>query len=163
MESSATRSPVRALRAIAVLVIVAGAVFVVAGVFTWFVVRDQLADENITVSDDADNFAGDPVDGPFTAYAEANTIERHGLEASEGLTYAELEQDDPRRDTVMTASFLRASLFTSIVAFGVAFFAFGVGLVLIVIGVALLRIRRQFDDLVEPAVVTPTARPLSGP
>ena len=113
----------RALRTIAVVVIVAGAMFAVAGVVTWFVVRDQLADENITVSDDADRFAGDPVDGPLTAYEQANTIERHGLEASDGLTYAELEQDDPRRDTVMTASFLRASLFTSVVAFGVAAFA----------------------------------------
>ena len=76
---------------------------------------------------------------------QANTIERHGLEASDGLTYAELEQDDPRRETVMTASFLRASLFTSVVAFGVAVFAFGIGLVLILIGVALLRIHRRLE------------------
>ena len=100
----------------------------------------------ITVSEDADHFAGDPVDGPLTAYEEANTIERHGLEASGGLTYAQLEQDDPRRDTVMTASFLRASLFTSVVAFGVAAFAFGVGVVLIIIGVALLRIHGRLEE-----------------
>jgi hypothetical protein len=136
----------RALRTLAVLVIVAGALFSVAGVFTWFVVKGQLADEHITVSDDADYFAGEPVDGPFTAYSEANTIERHGLEASDGLTYAQLPQDDPRRDTVMTASFLRASLFTSVVAFGVAFFAFGIGIVLILIGFALLRVHRAFED-----------------
>ena len=42
----------------------------------------------------------------------------------------------------MTASFLRASLFTSVVAFGVAFFAFGLGIVLILVGWALLRIER---------------------
>ena len=65
MGSSDTAASTRALRTIAVLVIVAGAVFAVAGVVTWFVVRDQLADENITVSDDADRFAGDPVDGPL--------------------------------------------------------------------------------------------------
>ena len=145
MESPDTSASVRPLHTLAVLVIVAGAVFAVAGLVTWFVVRDQLADENITVSEDADNFAGDPVDGPFTAYAEANTIERHALEASDGNTYAELEQDDPRRDTVMTASFLRASLFTSIVAFGVAAFAVGVGVVLIVLGVALLWIHRRLE------------------
>ena len=151
MEPAHTRAPTRALRTIAVLVIVAGAIFAVAGVITWFVVRDQLADENITVSDDADRFAGDPVDGPLTAYEEANTIERHGLEASEGLTYAELEQDDPRRDTVMTASFLRASLFTSVVAFGVAAFSAGIGVVLILIGVALLRIHRRLGVQVVAA------------
>jgi hypothetical protein len=149
MEPTHTTSTTRVLRTLGILVIVAGAVISVAGVVTWFVVKDQLADENITVSDDADRFAGDPVDGPFTAYEQANTIERHGLEASDGLTYAELDQDDPRRDTVMTASFLRSSLFTSVVAFGVAFFAFGIGIVLILIGVALLRIHRGFEGPAE--------------
>jgi hypothetical protein len=149
MGSSDTVASTRALRTIAIVVIVAGALFSVAGVVTWFVVRDQLADENITVSDDADRFAGDPVDGPLTAYEQANTIERHGLEASDGLTYAELEQDDPRRDTVMTASFLRASLFTSVVAFGVAAFALGIGVVLILVGVALLRIHRRLAVVAE--------------
>ena len=42
----------------------------------------------------------------------------------------------------MTASFLRASLFTSVVSFGVAFFAFGVGIILILVGWSLLRIDR---------------------
>ena len=59
MGSSEIGTSTRALRTIAVLVIVAGAVFAVAGVVTWFVVQDQLADEHITVSDDADHFAGD--------------------------------------------------------------------------------------------------------
>jgi hypothetical protein len=115
---------------------------IVAGVVTWAVVRDQLAAENITVSDDAPFAAGRSVEGPFTAYAQAEAINDHALAASNGLTYAELEQDDPVRTTVMTASFLRASLFTSVVAFGVAFFAFGIGIVLILIGWALMRVDR---------------------
>ena len=125
------------IRLLSILVIVAGAVFVVAGAVTWFVVRDQLAAEKIIVSDDAERFAGWEVDGPFTAYAEANVIEKHALEASGGKTYAELDREDPTRETVMTASFLRSSLFTSVVAFGVAFMAAGLGLILILIGVAL--------------------------
>jgi len=43
----------------------------------------------------------------------------------------------------MTASFLRSSLFTSVVAFGVAVMAAGLGLVLVVIGVALLLAARR--------------------
>ncbi len=134
------------LRLISVIVIVAGAIMVVAGVVTWFVVRDQLSNEKIVVSDDADFLAGWDVNGPFTAYAQADIINTHALEATDGLTYAQLERDDPRRDTVMTASFLRASLFTSVVAFGVAFFAFGVGIVLILIGWALLRLDRALRE-----------------
>jgi hypothetical protein len=131
------------LRVLAILVILGGLILSAAGVVTWIVVTDQLSDEKIVVSDDADNFAGDDVDGPFTAYAEAEVIQKHALEASDGLTYAELDQDDPRRETVMTASFLRASLFTSVVAFGVAAFAFGLGVLLIIVGWALLRINKS--------------------
>jgi hypothetical protein len=131
------------LRLLAFAVVLGGLILVVAGAFTWYVVRDQLSDEKITVSDDADHFGGDPVDGPLTAYAEADVINEHALEETDGLTYAQLDQDDPRRDTVMTASFLRASLFTSVVSFGVAAFAFGLGLLLLLIGWALLRIERS--------------------
>ena len=109
---------------------------------TWFVVRDQLAAEKIVVSEDAPFLAGQDVNGPFSAYAETEAINDHALEASGGLTYAELDREDPTRDTVMTASFLRASLFTSVVSFGVAFFAFGVGIILILVGWSLLRIDR---------------------
>jgi hypothetical protein len=106
-------------------------------VVTWFAVRSQLAAEHVTVSQDASAFAGDEVDGPFTAYVEANTIEKHALDATVGKTYAELAQNDPKRQTAMTASFLRASLYTSVVAFGVAAMAAAIGVVLILIGWAL--------------------------
>jgi uncharacterized membrane protein len=134
--------PLARVRVLGLVVVVAGCILTIAGLVTWFVVQEQLDDENITVSDDADNFAGESVEGPFTAYAEADAIEGHALEASGGKTYAELEQDDPTRETVMTASFLRSSLFTSVVAFGVAAMAFALGLVLIVIGLALAMIAR---------------------
>ena len=67
MATSDASKITRALRTIGVLVIVAGAIFSVAGVVTWFIVKDQLSDEKITVSEDADHFAGKPVEGPFTA------------------------------------------------------------------------------------------------
>lgn len=137
------RTGTGALRVLAILVIVGGAILMVAGAVTYLVVQQTLSDENITVSDDADNFAGEKVEGPFTAYAQAEVINDHALEETDGLTYAELERDDPRRDTVMTASFLRASLFTSVVSFGVAAFAFGLGILLILIGWALLRVDRS--------------------
>lgn len=88
----------------------------VAGSVTWFMVQDQLSDARITVAEDADMFAGDDVDGPFSAYAQAQVIDKHALESTDGKTYAELDQDDPLREVAMSASFLRASLFTSVVA-----------------------------------------------
>ena len=122
---------------IGLVVMVAGVIFAVAGVVTWFVVADQLAAENITVSEDAEYLAGQDVTGRFTAYAEAQVINQHALEATGGKTYAELDREDPARTTAMQASFLRASLFTSVVAFGVAALATVLGILLVLIGWAL--------------------------
>ena len=133
---------------------------IVAGVFTWFNVKGHLEDERITVSDDAERFAGDDVNGPFTAYAEAEVIQKHALEATDGQTYAELPQDSELRQTAMTASFLRASLFTSVVSFGVAFMAAGLGVVLILIGWALMKIGRQ-EMATVPATVSEPDRETS--
>ena len=141
-------------RIVAIVSIIAGAIMIVVGVAVYFVVQEELSDEKITVSDDADNFAGEPVDGPFTAYAEAEVIKEHALEAGGGKTYAELDQDDPKRDTVMTASFLRASLFTSVVAFGVATLVAGLGVLFILLGLGFLGIVKRLDER-APAVVTP--------
>jgi hypothetical protein len=131
------RRPGSKVRLLGLLVIVAGAILLVAGVATYVVVAATLGDQQITVSDDAGQFAGQPVDQPWEAYAQANIIAEHASEIAGGRTYAQLPQDDPNRQTVMTASFLQASLFTSVVAFGVAALAAGLGVVFILIGLAL--------------------------
>ena len=136
---------VKSLRVLSLLVMIAGVLLIAAGAITWFVVADQLGDEHIVVSDDADHFAGSDVQDPLTAYAQANTIKKHALEASDGKTYAQLAQDDPVRQTVMTASFLRASLFTSVVSFGVALFAVVMGVLMIIIGYVLRRLSGMVD------------------
>ena len=156
MTTDTTPARTGTVRVLAILVIVAGAIMVAAGVVTWIAVQNTLADENITVSEDATYFAGDAVDGPLTAYSEAQTIEKHALESSNGRTYAELPRDDPNRQTVMTGSFLRASLFTSVVAFGVAAMAAALGVVLVLIGIALLRLGRL------AVVAAPTAARTAG-
>src|SRR4051794_30074735 len=129
-------------RIIAIVMLVVGVFMIVAGVTTYYIVHRELTDEHITVSDDATNFQGKSVEGPFTAYAQATVIKKHALEIGGGKTYAQLPQDDPNRDTVMTASFLQASLFTSVVAFGVAAFVSVMGVVLMLLGWVLVRIGR---------------------
>src|SRR5690242_4015017 len=122
------------------LVIIAGAVLVVAGVVTYGLVSSTLADQHITVSSDAAHFGGQRVTQPWQAYAQANVIGKHATELAGGKTYAELPQNDPNRQTVMIASFLQASLFTSVVAFGVAVLAVVLGILFILIGMALRRV-----------------------
>jgi len=121
--------------------IVLGVVLIVGGVGTWFTVGNTLAKEKITTSEDA-CLPGRTVRGPFTAYCEAQVIEKHALEATGGKYYAEMARDDPARQTAATASFLRASLFTSVVAFGVAAQAVGMGLLFILIGLGMREVEQ---------------------
>ena len=135
-----TKSSSGSVRVVGIIVAVLGVIFLVAGIFTYAMVSHTLAAENITVSDDAKHFAGKQVKGPFTAYFQADIIATHAEGIAGGKTYAEMAQDDPKRETVMDASFLRASLFTSVVAFGVAAFVAVMGAVLILIGWVLMKL-----------------------
>jgi hypothetical protein len=66
----------------------------------------------------------------------------HKVPCVTAKTYAELDREDPLRETAMSASFLRASLFTSVVAFGVAAMAIGLGITLILVAMALMSVAR---------------------
>ncbi|QZN85003.1 aromatic ring-opening dioxygenase LigA [Cellulomonas sp. C5510] len=137
MSTVAATGGSKAARVIGIISAVAGLVLIIAGGVTWGSVSSHLADENITVSEDAANFGGQPVTTPWTAFAQADIINHHALDATGGKTYAELDREDPLRDTAMNASFLRASLFTSVVAFGVAALVMGLGVMFILVGYAL--------------------------
>ena len=129
------------------LSVVIGSLLIIGGVATWILVSTTLADQKITVSDDASCLAGDEVDGPFSAFCEAMVIDKHALAATGGLRYAELGKDDPKRETAMTASFLQASLFTSVVAFGVAAMAIAIGVLFILIGLGIRDVTNRIRDL----------------
>ncbi|MBB1509012.1 aromatic ring-opening dioxygenase LigA [Tessaracoccus sp. MC1756] len=151
----------KATKLVGILSIIAGVVLIVAGAVTWTQVSSQLKAENITVPGDSTfmngAYAGKEVTGPLSAFAQADTINMHALAGSEGKTYAELgslareaeaagdtaaaEEFNKQRNTVMNGSFLRASLFTSVVAFGVAALVIGLGILFALIGWALTTIR----------------------
>lgn len=147
------------LKTAGIVSLIMGALFTLTGALTWGVITSQLAAEKITVPADASFMAGAKVQDPLSALAQADTINRHALEGSNGLTYAELgaaaraasqagdtakaEELSQQRTTVMNGSFLRASLFTSVLSYGVSLFAIGVGLTLLVLGWALNKVGAQ--------------------
>ncbi len=143
--TTSTTSTTTTPTVLGILTIVAGIVLAISGAFAWGAVQVNLAQENITVSSDSPRWADQPVDGPLTAYQEAEMINQHYLEATGGLTYAELDREDERRGTAMNASFLRASLFTSVVSFGVAAMAMGLGVVLTMVGTAITSLAGRRD------------------
>lgn len=117
--------------------IILGAILILAGTGTWVLVSTTLADQAIVVADDASCLAGDEVNGPFSAFCQAQVIQKHTLDATGGKTYAELDREDPLRETAMNSAFLQSSLFTSIVAFGVSGMAILMGIVFIMIGLGI--------------------------
>ena len=111
--------------------------------------------------------AGKPVAGPFTAYAQAAAINHHALEGANGKTYAQIGADarvlkaklaaeglskeeiakNPdvkaladTRDQTMNGSFLRASLFTSVISYGVSALVMGLGVLFGLLGFALIKL-----------------------
>jgi hypothetical protein len=131
--------------------------------------------------------AGKPVAGPFTAYAQANAINHHALEGANNRTYAQLGADAKvlktklaaagatkadiakdkgvialadARDNTMTGSFLRASLFTSVISFGVAALVIGLGFLFGLLGFALVKVSAP---AVAPAAPVKTSAPTKTP
>lgn len=133
MDTSSDRT---AASPIGIVLIVLGIVLAVGGITTFAVVGATLADERITTSEDA-CLPNRGVADPFTAYCEAMIIETHAREATGGRTYAELDREDPLREVAMNGSFLRASLFTSVVAFGVGALAALLGVLFLLTGIGL--------------------------
>lgn len=129
-------------RAASIASIVLGVLLVIGGIATWVAVSNTLSNQKIVTSEDA-CLPSRTVAGPFTAYCQAKVIEQHALEATDGLYYAEMDREDPLRATAATASFLQASLFTSVVAFGVAGMAIGMGFLFVLIGLGIRDVEQR--------------------
>ena len=111
--------------------------------------------------------AGKPVAGPFTAYAQANAINFHALAGANGRTYAQIGDDAKvlkaklaadglskeavaadegvlalaaTRTSTMNGSFLRASLFTSVISYGLSALVIGLGVLFGLLGFALTKV-----------------------
>ncbi|MFO8075320.1 MAG: hypothetical protein R6T85_04300 [Egibacteraceae bacterium] len=132
-------------RLASIAAITLGVILILGGIATWTIVSSTLAEQRITTPDDA-CLPGRDVTGPFTAYCQADIIQQHALESTDGQTYAELERDDPLRDTAMNASFLQASLFTSVLAFGVSAMAAAVGVLFVLIGLGMRDVSEHLID-----------------
>ena len=156
----------RSARFAGLLSFVAGVLMLVCGAFAWGATSTQLASENITVANDAPAFAGSKVVGPLTAFYQAEVVKQHIRAASDGLTYAELvakvqeakdagdtataEQLQTTRTMVETGNFVRASLLTSVMAFGVSALVMGAGLLFSCLGWGLYRLSAVHAQDAEP-------------
>ncbi len=120
--------------------LVLGVVFVVSGVYMMTEgqnakneVRDAIVAENIITAGDS-SIPNVQVNSAATAKAQADVIEKHYLGITGGLTYAELDRDDPLRETAFTAANLRTSLNLAVMGFKVSDLVIGMGIFMVAIG-----------------------------
>jgi hypothetical protein len=165
----------------AVLVLL-GITCIVVGLLGRAEVSDRLEQEQIVGTPDS-SISGETVDSGSEAKIFADTIRKHTLEATGGLTYAEMPRavfedtgkpvpddevdkalasgdaiDNPERQIWITSTALSTALNTSYFAESVATFTIVVGLALILIGIGLLVLTRNASR-VEPR---PGATPAAG-
>ena len=122
-------------------VTVAGIVEILVGVAAWAVVSKRLADEKIVIPGSARWFPNRTVRDPLTAFEEAEVVRQIALKATGERTYGEMAEDDPMSRMALDASLIRSSLFTAILAFGMAATQVALGAVFVVIGEALTTAR----------------------
>ena len=111
----------------------AGAYMVIEGRNAKDEVRNAIVAENIITTEDA-SIPNVQVNSAATARAQADIIEEHYLDITGGLTYSELDRDDPLRETAFTAANLRTSLNLAVMGFEVSNLVIGLGAFMIVIG-----------------------------
>ena len=161
MSSTVTVGSARGVRGVGHLLSALGVIFALAGIGAWVFTAMQLGNQGITVPSDANFMANSRVNNPLSALAQADAISMHqhhgaeqalieaGIAIPDGvpLTYSgltasnfpdasaeQLEVIAAQRATAQTASGLQSSLFTSVLAFGVALFSFGVGVACMLAG-----------------------------
>ena len=123
------------LLAFGLVLVVSGLYMVYAGRSAHDEVTDSLSDERIITSQSAE-IPMAKVTGPAEAKAQAEVIKQDVLKMTGGKTYAELDRNDPNRNTYLTSITLRTALMQSYMAFKVADLVTGVGALVAVLGAA---------------------------
>ena len=153
----------RLLAIVGILALVVGIGSFAGGVFGAVYTWNQAAAENIITPDDA-FFPEVPVRGPFSMWAQADIIEHHQLDATEGLRYSEMprqiasvdeagnpvigEDGEPvmvanaARASWITATTLMTALNLGVLAYALSAFALVVGITMIASGVTFLSLRK---------------------
>jgi len=96
-------------------------------------VRNAVIAENIVTPEDA-SIPSVQVKDAATAKAQADIIEEHYLKLTGGKTYAELDREDPNRETAFRAATLRTSLNLAVMGFKISDLVIGMGFFMVAIG-----------------------------
>jgi len=148
----------------AILTLAVGSGSMAGGIFGAWFTWDQAVAQDVVTPDDA-AIPETAVRGPFTMWAQADIVNHHQLDRTEGLYYSQMEREVPAIDengnaildengeaqmvpnearaSWLTATTLTTALSLGVVSYALAAFAFTTGLTLVAVGFVFLHIRRK--------------------
>lgn len=132
----------RLLNASAFLAIIAGIVFVVAGLWGISFTYQTVAREKIVTPEDS-SMPNTPLRGPVSLKAQADIIREHTLKVTGGKTYAEMSRDDKNRELWVTATTLITALHLGIITYVFSGLIVLLGLISIWTGFVFRALRRR--------------------
>lgn len=138
--------PSRLFTIVAILAFVVGGMSMLGGVGGAAYTYQTAAQEQITTPGDA-VIAEAPVRGPLTLWSQSDIIEKHQLDSTGGQRYAEMDREDPARESWITATALTTSLGLGIVSYAFSAFAFAMGAMVVALGVIIWKLRRSAGAL----------------
>lgn len=117
------------------MVALAGAVILTLGVAGWGSWREELASQHIIVSQEGRFFPGQPVDGPLSAFSQAEVVQTHLLEETDGTPFAHVSENDPHKILSIESTVTRTYLLSAVMGFVMSGVAVLGGATLTAIGV----------------------------
>ncbi len=129
------------------VLLASGVYMMVSGMHARSDVKDGITQENLVVADPhvlltyPGAHAPDGVEVPTVvidtaseAEAQAQVIRTHVLGITDGKTYAEMDRDDPNRDTYLNALTLESALHQAQIGFETTRLVIGLGAIVVVLG-----------------------------
>lgn len=133
------------------LLVAVGAYSIIQGLDVRNQIRNELRDEQIITSQDA-SIPGVLVEDAETAKAQADVIKQHTL--GTWGPYSQLPRDDPRRAQFVDGVALRTALNMAVMGFGITDLIIGMGVIVLLAGLATLGLATPALYLLAGMVVT---------
>ena len=130
------------IKAIASFIIVLGLSMSLAGGLAVGFIASEAREEMVVTAEDSSR-PNRAVIGPLEMKAQADIIEHHTLDRTDGLRYAEMDRENEARPMWITATVLRTALHFGLLSYAFAFFVIVVGLMMALNGAALWGVAKR--------------------
>lgn len=136
-----------ALGGFGIVLVVAGAVYIIKGLQARAEITGELRYENATTGRETPA-PGLPIVDARTAMMESALIKKHLFENSGQKRFTDLPRDDPQRDYILKGMTIRNALGLAVLGFGMADLAIVTGVLFVLVGLTFLGLSASLTQLI---------------